>query len=335
MVICPICGNDSISKLIELKYIGVSTYKQNLMICPRCGLICSKEKFNFEYNIMSFGKDNYLEQRIYDFFNKKLRALGVNNFDFELSHIKQENCKFEICSDSEKGKTIQIVSEYLEHEIELSRTISTIFNKQTDYIFIETPVYDFFSNDSINLFGYFIKTHNYYYSFYTIKAMMDRMGYTLLNFEFVVGNNFHMPMIFPCMLSLWGKNQKEDIQISFHSDINIYINQCKKEQDKINQKINKLFLDDIPIAIWGTGNYAEKLMGMTTLQDKNIVKIYDGNKQKLGEKFNNIVITEFNKKDLNNGMVKKILIASNTASNEIKKMIIEKYGVEEKFLVII
>jgi hypothetical protein len=105
----------------------------------------------------------------------------------------------------------------------------------------------------------------------------------------------------------------------------LLINYIKKSIK--NDKRIKAIIDTIDkkkkVAVWGTGHHTSRLLGMTNLKNKNIIKFYDSDIRKNGIKYYNKRIQPFEPIDLKNGEVDTILISTFVAQKAMEQVLIE------------
>lgn len=331
--LCEVCENKKRKMLGQIKYFGAVKYCQELVLCDRCGLISSNKKIPYEHNSMASDKDDYLSESIILYLRNVFHKINAGKIDLSLSHIN--NSILHILGDYHGSYDLLVISEYLEHALDLTAVLEKIKKLGSKYVFIEAPIYDMCEKKDTDLFGYFIKSHNYYFSSYTLTYFMNKIGYSLIDMKFDFGVGLNMPMVFPCIFSVWELNSNRVMVSSSKSDILGYISQCSKELEKISDQIDSIVSNDMPIAVWGTGNYSEKLFAMTPLRKKNIVKIYDGDCKKWGSQFAGINVSEFKVDDIQSGLVKRIFIASNTSQMNILDLLVNQFQISKEYILTI
>jgi hypothetical protein len=130
----------------------------------------------------------------------------------------------------------------------------------------------------------------------------------------------------PVIMSLWEKKSNTEIKSNDHSIytsenlMSLYLTSSKINFKKIEQKVDSI-QDNSKIAVWGTGSHTSRLLGMTNLLDKNIVKFYDSNKKKHQFEILNKKITFFDENDIINGVIDTIVISTFSGEKEILKYI--------------
>ena len=328
---CDLCGSEMTYPLKTINYFGSDSISQKLVCCERCGLIVSDLKVPYTFNEMAIEKDDYLKKVIMSYIEGVKDRFDIASIIWGLSHKENEGRSYYETVFS--SNNLLVISECLEHSTDLKTEMKTINDYNMKYVLIECPIYDLFSEKSIDLYGYFIKSHNYYYAVKTINYFMNELGYYLVDYKIEFGNDFAMPMVFPCLLGIWERRAENRIVMTSKADINEYLLLCDAKLKAMTYRLDELLPDEMPIALWGTGNYAEKLLAMSSLKRKNIKKIYDGNCKMHGCKFFGRIVSGFDKEDLNSGEIERIVIASNTSYIAIKNTLLKEYGVAERYIV--
>ncbi len=88
------------------------------------------------------------------------------------------------------------------------------------------------------------------------------------------------------------------------------------------------------MAVWGTGEHTSKLLAMTDLQCKNIVKFYDSDIKKKGMSMLGKKIQPFDVKDIEDDVVDTILISTYSSEKSIKKYV-DSLNIEKEFRIIL
>lgn len=329
---CEVC-NTPLRKIGKISYFDDKLCNQELFLCDVCGLISTNTKIPFEKNLLAIEKDNYLSKVIELYVKTAFSGKKVGMVNANFSHVSDD--AFRELIELSNNDELLIISEYLEHTKSLFDFLNILKTQKPKYIVTEVPVYDFYDNSATHMYDYFIKSHNYYFSSYTIAYMMASLGYSLFDMKYDLGIGLNMPMVFPCALSIWVKNSNYKVSFAYKPNIMNYILQCEKEIDEISKQIDSILPDDCPIAVWGAGNYFEKLFAMTSLNKKNIVKIYDGNSLKWGKVCVGQTVSKFDSTDIETGIVNYIFIASNTAKNDIFNKLVNELHISENCIKIL
>lgn len=350
---CQICGRDDVFELLEIPYTcneGVEIQKINQ--CQYCGFVSAtyETKNLTEIENQLDDKTIFLAKICFAFLNRYLNdeniIIDINNAtDYLLNEFSKSNqtcLGFKVCNEEDyrllkcsikdPKKTILIVSDYLEHQENPTLFVDFLRDNFIDKVYIQIPIYDYSTHR--DLFGYFIKNHFSYFNKELICNIMNSIGYKLIDDYIEEGHNFIMPMVFPSYVSIWNYvgvkgTIKKNRQVNL---IDMYIEECKKEINRINIILSKLD-NNIPIAIWGTSNYAKKLLAMTDLKYKNIQFFYDNNESKQGTYFYKRKIKKFDINDVKNKKIEMILIASNTIYKLIMKQL-ELYNIRDRIIVV-
>lgn len=229
-------------------------------------------------------------------------------------------------TNGEHGYDLIFMSMTLEHIINPSELISKLDKLCNGYMFIEVPTFDYkFVNEP---YGMFCEEHVNMFTFESLQALMNRYGYMCINAEMNFELSRTLPAGYPGMTTLWkkAKNCKNYIP-SYSSEelLNKYILTSKKELNRIGKIIDKINNNE-RLAIWGTGHHASMLYENTSLKEKNIVKIFDSDKRKIGMSMFGVSIENFDEKYILNKNITAILIASYTAQTSISN-ILNKYNI--------
>ncbi|GHV68803.1 hypothetical protein FACS1894199_16580 [Bacteroidia bacterium] len=85
------------------------------------------------------------------------------------------------------------------------------------------------------------------------------------------------------------------------------------------------------LAVWGTGNHTSRLLGATSLAEKNIIKFYDSDNKKYNYRVLGKKVEKFERYDIESGAVEAILISAYAAQDAIKAAI-EKANVDVEII---
>lgn len=281
----------------------------------------------------SDGKSLYLSKVAVNFLNKCLGEDAIESVDLKYAHINKGVFKI---TNRTLEKRILVISDMLEHLPDFSIWMSQIRTADYEYIYLQVPVYDNKKAINMDLYGMFIEDHCNYFSEYTVFYMMRLLGYTCANKYMELGGSYNMPMIFPCLVSLWQKKSDIGEQIVFkETDLETYLLQCRGQINAINNFLDKFIDEKLKLAVWGTSNYLQKLLGMTHLSKKNIVCFFDNNVTKIGRQINGIEILKYESWFYDEQIFEKILIASNTVQQEIKDELLNVHGMREEDIITI
>lgn len=328
-MICKLCKSSNIRKVLTLHYIGEKKEDQNIFVCDECGMAFSdKSRADAVNRKLNDEKGNFLSRIALDFLKVYLNLEEVGRWNLDFAYFDKRSF-YQSIRQYNGLKSIQIVSDALEHSIDIYDMFKRIKKGNMDYVYIQVPVYDEYMMDAVDMYGYFIREHNNYFCTETIEWIMNQLGYVKRGDTINYGGKFKMPMIFPCKLFLFEKRdllEKGEKQYRKNS-IDDYIAACNQYLNEVDNKINRYINDHDRIAIWGTSNYLQKLLGMTSLSKKNIVCFFDGNSSKHGQKILDKEVVPFSKQLIEERRIKYILIASNTAKDAIYKELIDEYRI--------
>lgn len=247
--------------------------------------------------------------------NKKIafENYGVELYDNTFQQYLKE--------DKRKNKyDLIFLSNVLEHIVNPMECIENLKKYSNKYIFIEVPTFDYKISDEV--FGMFSDEHVNYFSFKSLQNMMNKAGYHILNARIEFYLQCYVPSGTPSLMTIWEKD-KENVKYEPKEIIGEtitkfqeYINDSEKKIYKIKEKI-KLISDDEKIAIWGTGNHTARILAMTDLKNKNIIKFYDSDVKKHNYKIMGKEITSFDINDILNNKIDKIVISTYVSQKSI------------------
>ena len=189
------------------------------------------------------------------------------------------------------------------------------------YIFVEVPTMDYRYMDEP--MGPFSEGHVNYFTLERLNSLMTAAGFEMVDVDYIFGLDVYLPACYPSMSTIWKLKEgaKRDFRplLSTESIIKNYVEQNEKEFQKIREKIDAIPKDE-RLAVWGTGHHASMLLANTSLGEKNIVRVYDGDKRKACYTFAGIKIESFQEEDVLNRQIDAILVATYTAQKAIRKM---------------
>lgn len=218
------------------------------------------------------------------------------------------------------------MSHTLEHIVnpyELIKQCRSICGK---YIFIEVPTMDYkFLDEPM---GMFCEEHVNYFTLESLTKLMESLGFELIDVNFVFDPEVYLPARYPAMSTLWkiSENNTKIRKIPAMDSnfiLNNYITVNKTVLNDIKAKIDNIDSNE-KLALWGAGHHASMLLANTSLADKNIVKIYDGDKRKHSSSLNGVKISAFDQSDIYEKKIDSVLVTTYTAQKSISK-ILEAY----------
>lgn len=255
--------------------------------------------------------------------NKKIafQKYGVNLYADTFQNYLKSN-------DNTKNKKYDLIflSGVLEHIVNPMKFILELKEFSKKYIFIDVPTFDYKFSDEV--FGMFCDEHVNYFSLKSIKELMEKAGYHLINGRIELYLKTYVPSGSPGLYTLWEKNE---VGKEYHRNIIVndttkvfeqYIKDSEIKLQKIKEIIDNIN-DDDKLAVWGVGNHTARLLGMTNLKNKNIVKFYDSDIKKHKYRVLNKEITSFNVEDILQNKVDKVLISSYVSQNVINNVLKE------------
>jgi len=305
----------------------------------------AKFQFNFIYNnisdfasVLDIGASTGFSLSLY-------KEAGCEVFGIEPSKINKDTAQkvygvdlyagmFEsyIREHYDKKYDLVFLSNMLEHvenPMDFMKKVSSITQK---YIFIEVPVLECKYADEP--FGHFCDEHINYFTAESLNSLMTRLGYSLVELCMNYYWDTKCPSGKPALMTLW--NKTAEIHNSFkpimnsRQFLNAYINESTSRYKKIAAKI-KAIDPDLKLAVWGAGNHTAKLLGMTNLAEKKIIKFYDNDRKKHSYKIMGRPIEKFKIKDIQEGTVEKILISTYGACKAIL-MELAQYNINDRII---
>jgi hypothetical protein len=350
--ICPNCGfiftgNPFDEELLNNRYKNLSKYEYD----SNSSLLESNDSYKkrcmrqyvFINNIIGINNiDSVFEVgassgfNLSLYFNEGLKVYGVEPSQTNVVSAKKcydidiFNGVFqEYLTDYQGEKIYDLIflSHTLEHIINPYQFLLELSKINSKYMFIEVPCLDYKFSDEP--FGMFTDEHINYFTFDNLRYMMKNLGYSFIEANMIFGLDTDSPSGHPCLSTIWIKNSLiEQISLtieklpinSSYKLLNDYINNSRNLQNKINTIIDSID-NNIKIGVWGTGNHTSKLLGMSNLGKKNIVKFYDSDTRKKNEIYYGREITPFCIDDIIKGDVELILISTYTAQVAIEAVI--------------
>ncbi|MCL2181934.1 MAG: class I SAM-dependent methyltransferase [Chitinispirillia bacterium] len=236
-------------------------------------------------------------------------------------------------SDANKGPyELIFLSHVLEHIINPYNFISALSGINSRYMFIEVPSFDYKFCDEP--FGMFAEEHVNYFTVDNLRNLMRKAGYGVIDVNMHFSLYRDIPAGCPVISTLWEKAGFEKDRsltadrepvLSSKKLLMSYIGKSIECDKKIIMAIDGIN-GDIRLAVWGTGHHTSRLLGMTSLKDKNIIKFYDSDIKKQGIEYHGRKILPFDPADVESGEVDMILISSYVAQRAIEE-ILTSYGI--------
>jgi len=250
------------------------------------------------------------------------KKYGIELFNGMFSEYKKKL----FCKDRYE---LIFLSHVLEHIINPFEFISELTEINSRYMFIEVPTLDYKFCDEP--FGMFAEEHVNYFTLNSIRKLMKKAGYDIIDASIHFCLDADIPAGYPCISTLWGKSNlhykysltSEMSPVSTSRELLMKYIEKSIEKDK---QVNKI-IDGIKnemVAIWGTGHHTSRLLGMTNLKNKNITCFYDSDSRKKGFEYFGKKIKPFEPIEYNN---EKIIISTFVAQKAIEKILVEN-GVE-------
>lgn len=224
-----------------------------------------------------------------------------------------------VVSEIDKKYDLVTLSHVLEHTSNPVEFVNNIKKINGKYFFLEVPVMNITMCEEP--YGIFFYEHLGYFSNESLSYLMKKCGYKPLRMSIEYNLDGEAPQ-FPTLVSLWEIGEGRVIENSMSMDVVLeeYINDSERLLEKVNNRIKEIKSDKL--AVYGTGSHTSKLLGMTLLSEKNIVKFYDSDWKKDGLMIMDKVITPFDIEDIKNGIVDTILISTYASEIAIKKYIL-------------
>lgn len=235
---------------------------------------------------------------------------GVDMFNGLWSEFLEKN----------SGETFDLIftSHVLEHIVDpmkFIRECATICNR---YMFVEVPCFDIkFVEEP---YGMFAEEHVNYFTIQSLWNLMNNAGFAPIEFEMIFGFKNILPNGYPAISTLWKKADDKKSIYNSGACLERYLAENEILLQAVNEKIKQIPSDE-KLALWGIAHHAAMLLANTSLAEKNIVRVYDSDKRKMGLKFFGVPITPFNEEDIISGAVDAILLTTYTAQRKISKVI--------------
>jgi hypothetical protein len=266
---------------------------------------------------------------------------GINIFGVEPSKNNTESCKqkygidlfngtfdeYKKSFENEKRYELIFLSHVLEHIINPHNFISELSKMNSRYMFIEVPSLDYKFCDEP--FGMFAEEHVNYFTFDNLRRLMKSFNYRIVDANICFCPDADIPAGYPSISTIWEKDGNKAYSLTSNMPsvmtsrelIMKYIDASIEKDKKINEIIDNIG-DDKRIAVWGTGHHTSRLLGMTSLKDKNIIRFYDSDTRKSGVKYYGREILPFDPADIKSGDIETVLISTYVAQNAIENILI-------------
>lgn len=324
-------------ELISRYYKNISKYEGNSEgIIDNSKLLMTERQYNFIKNsiddydtVLEIGASTGFNLNTFKKHGKKVfgvepstknKITAKDFYDIDLYDGMYEDFFIE---NKEKSYDLIFLSHVLEHIYNPNEFIKKLKEQNNKYIYIEVPSFEVQLESEP--FGCFFYEHVNHFTINSLTNLMKQNGYEPINLSVNYNVNGESPN-YPVICSLWTKsNRLFDKKSIVSSDILIenYLLKSNKNFKKIEEKINNI-RSNAKLAVWGTGSHTSRLLGMTSLLSKNIVKFYDSDEKKHDFKIGNKEITSFQKSDIVNKYVDTILISTYSAENSIKSFLKEQ-----------
>jgi SAM-dependent methyltransferase len=297
----------SFKKMIGRQYNFISPYLNNTTSVLEIG---AADGYNLKY-YKDYGYKVYgIEPSAAN------QKIVKDNFDIDMYQGTFEEYLQEDISDSFE---LIFMSHVLEHINNPKIFLKEVRKLNSRYIYIEVPSMDARFNEEP--FGSFFFEHINYFTYESIVNLMSSVGYSSEKFCVDYTTDGSSPG-HPVIMSLWKKEKEVDfsrIRHSIYSSSNLvsqYFKDSKINFEKIKSKIN-IIPPEKKIAVWGTGSHTSRLLGMTNLFKRNIVKFYDSDVKKQQFTLLGKEITAFNEDDIKDGVVDTIVVSTFSGEKSI------------------
>lgn len=268
---------------------------------------------------------NYYKEKGFRVFGIEPSALNKNtaweNYGIELFAGTFE--EYEERSDNKEIFDLVILSHVLEHFVEPKTMLNKIKDFNARYLLIEVPAMDARFDDEP--FGSFFFEHVNYFSYASLSYLLSEVGYNGKKIS-VDYNAEH-----PVLISLWEKRNTEKEappmkQSAYRcSDLlKLYFNSSEKRMEEIQKKIDAI-PDTARVAVWGTGSHTSRLLGMTNLYSKNIIRFYDSDLKKQEFQLMGKEIAAFSHQDVKENNIDTIVVSTYSGEASILS-VLEKSG---------
>jgi SAM-dependent methyltransferase len=268
------------------------------------------------FNLNTFKKAGYKVHGVEPSSNNVKFAKNKYNIDLFAGTLEEYYQEKDVQKDD-----LVILSHVLEHipnPLDFIEKVSQLNNK---YLYIEVPAaLDYqFDNEPYGIFYY---EHVNFFSLSSLDSIMERVGYQCIRGGVELNADNTAPGE-PAIVTLWEKvesnKQRKGIKGVYKSSF--LLNEYCRNSDNRFKKIQSI-IDSIPqttrLAVWGAGSHTSRLLGMSNLRNKNIIKFYDNDSQKQKHMLLNKPITPFLQEDLDKN-IDNILISTHSGEESIMK----------------
>lgn len=253
--------------------------------------------------------------------NNKIYAkqkYGIKLYDMTLDkYYDQHGCR--------EQYDLVFISHVLEHIVNFVEFIEKAAAISRKYIFIELPILEEMEKEEAP-FAAFTNEHVNYFSIPSLKLLMTKCGCSLVKCSIAENSGGSILPGYPTLVSLWkvrccSKNvAKVEHEYSASEIIQDYIKVNSMKIKRI-QAIIETITKEEKLAVWGTGEHTSKLLAMTDLSSKNIIKFYDSDKKKKGMSMIGREVQPFDVRDIEGGVIETILISTYSSEKSIRKYI--------------
>lgn len=262
--------------------------------------------------------------------NKRYAAeeYGIEMFDMTFEEY------YEAVGEQEKYDLV-FFSHVLEHIVEFEEFIKRAVALSNKYMFVEVPFIESMG-ERMEPYGLFTDEHVNYFSISSLEFLFHKNNCSLVKYKIERNEGGESPG-YPTLVSLWIKNESEmlenrNIIYTAGDIIEKYMNNSAIEFKKIETIIDTISSDE-RLAIWGTGAHTSRLLAMTNLASKNIIKFYDSDIKKKDKTMLGKKIQPFDVADVQDGTIDTILISTYSSEKTIANYI-DNLNVAKKFKVI-
>lgn len=220
---------------------------------------------------------------------------------------------------------VVFISHVLEHIVNFVEFIEKAAALSKKYIFIELPILEKIEEEEAP-FAAFTNEHVNYFSIPSLKILMEKCGCSSIKISIAENKGGVLPG-YPTLVSLWEVNKSSTEKVDFEfSASEIIQNYFKGNSEKVKriQAIINTISDKEKLAVWGTGEHTSKLLAMTDLSSKNIIKFYDSDRKKRNMTMLGRRIQPFEPEDIENGEIETILISTYSSEKSISKYLDEQ-----------
>lgn len=231
---------------------------------------------------------------------------------------------------------IVFISHVLEHIVNFVEFMQKAVALSRKYIFVELPILEEIINEEAP-FAAFTNEHVNYFSISSLKILMERCGCMLIKYVIAENKGGTLPG-YPTMVSLWkgeGYSSTINCAVDYSASeiIQRYIKVNNEKVKRIQNIIDTISVEE-KVAVWGTGEHTSKLLAMTDLASKNIIKFYDSDVKKKGMSMLGKQVQPFDVKDIEDGVVDTILISTYSSERSIKKYV-DNLKIAKEFRIIL